>query len=90
MLAAAPPADLPTVHQAHGTADAPRRAADRGPPRAARLAAERLAWIARQLRAMNNLGAVYIDTGATRKPRNCCRSYCLLSGVFEVPSIRAR
>jgi glycosyltransferase involved in cell wall biosynthesis len=54
VLAAAPPADLPTVHQAHGTAD-PGSAQElsievRHVPRGSRR--ERLAWIARQLRAI--------------------------------------
>src|SRR5688572_14660173 len=55
VLAAAPPADLPTVHRAHGTADA--GAASELPievrhvPRGSR--AERLRWIAAQLRAVD-------------------------------------
>jgi glycosyltransferase involved in cell wall biosynthesis len=54
VLAAAPPGDLPTVHQAHGTAD-PASASGlpiqvRHVPPGSRL--ERLAWVARQLRAI--------------------------------------
>ena len=54
VLAASPPADLPAVHQAHGTAD-PSVASTlpievrRVPPGSRR---ERLAWIARQLRGI--------------------------------------
>ncbi len=52
VLAAPPPADLPTVHQAHGTADpaAGLPIQVRHVPRGSRR--ERLAWIARQLRAI--------------------------------------
>jgi glycosyltransferase involved in cell wall biosynthesis len=54
VLAAAPPADLPTVHQAHGTVDPTGASAlpieVRHVPRGSRR--ERLAWIARQLRAI--------------------------------------
>jgi glycosyltransferase involved in cell wall biosynthesis len=54
VLAAAPPADLPTVHQAHGTAD-PASASGlpikvRHVPPGSRV--ERLAWVAGQLRAI--------------------------------------
>ncbi|HEU0302949.1 MAG TPA: glycosyltransferase family 4 protein [Gaiellaceae bacterium] len=51
VLAAAPPADLPTVHQAHGTADpgaSPLPIEVRHVPRESRLT--RLRWIASQLR----------------------------------------
>lgn len=55
VLAAAPPADLPTVHQAHGTAGAGSASElpieVRHVPRGSRR--KRLAWIARQLRAIH-------------------------------------
>jgi glycosyltransferase involved in cell wall biosynthesis len=54
VLAAAPPADLPTVHRAHGTADSGASGLPievRHVPRASRR--ERLTWIARQLRAID-------------------------------------
>lgn len=54
VLAAGPPADLPTVHQAHGTADPAAPSSlpieVRHVPRASRR--ERLVWIARQLRGI--------------------------------------
>ena len=52
VLAAAPPADLPTVHQAHGTADSETSLpieVRHLPPGSRR---KRLAWIARQLRGI--------------------------------------
>src|SRR5262245_32287894 len=52
VLAAAPPADLPTVHQAHGNADAETALPIevRRVPTGSRR--ERLVWIARQLRGI--------------------------------------